>query len=36
MIRKSMPPGHDPTGAQRFSEKIMRNQEPKARWWFNL
>jgi len=27
MIRKS---------AQRFSEKIMRNQEPKARWWFDL
>jgi hypothetical protein len=27
MIRKSV---------QRFSEKIMLNQKPKARWWFNL
>jgi hypothetical protein len=31
MIRKSMPSGYDPMGAQRFSEKTMRNQEPKAR-----
>jgi len=27
MIRKS---------AKRFSEKIMLNQKPRARWWFNF
>jgi len=27
MIRKSV---------KRFSEKIILNQRPKARWWFNL
>jgi hypothetical protein len=31
MIRKSVPSGHDPMGVQRFSEKIMLNQRPKAR-----
>jgi hypothetical protein len=29
MIRKSMPSGYDPTGVQRFSEKIMLNQKPR-------
>ena len=26
MIRKSMPSGYDPTGGNRFSEKIMRKE----------
>jgi hypothetical protein len=29
MIRKSMPSGYDPTGVQRFFEKIMLNQDLK-------
>jgi hypothetical protein len=28
MIRESMPSGYDPTGVQRFSERIMLNQKP--------
>jgi hypothetical protein len=32
MIRKSMPSGHDPMGGYRFSEKIMLNQKPDARF----
>jgi len=35
MIRKSMPSGYDPMGGYRFSEKIMPNQNTRARSWFN-
>ncbi len=36
MIRKSMPSGHDPTGGNRFSEKIMLQQKDEIMIRFNL